>query len=358
MAARRVGAGKLLAAALSARLDCTVLTYDQYQKEKDSGEEFRELCVNDIFGFSEVTGDVGDVHQLGEPVVVGTMDRRTLRDTRRHRPVRAGSDQYQLFVKTMKGRCVVIDAASDDTVKELKSKIEYWNGISPNHQRLIFGGRQLEDGKRLSDYNIQRESSVFLVSRLCGGGSNKCFINDPALLDPRFDYDFTNEFDNGTLFYRGGEPYCRPYGWERFALDVKGKYEDDTWLGEGGFRTNSSDDEWPVSYHGTDAGAAGNIAKVGYDLTKGRRFRFGKGIYSSPLITVAEEYAQQFSRDGVDYQLVFQNRVSPQERIVIPSAITGARGKYWVQPNDQLIRPYGLCFRAVSSANRSSCTVS
>lgn len=190
------------------------------------------------------------------------------------------------------------------------------------------------------------------MPRSSAGARRQFWLDPDEFFDPRFDFDFTHIKDTQT-YYRGNEVYTRPTGWTRIALKILDKYPDgNAWLGHTGRGTQSVGGEWPVSYHGTSKKGAEGIVSGHYKPGPGQAY--GRGIYSTPFINDADQYAKSFVSqiDGKTYKVLMQNRINPNYREI------HFNSRYWlvrISPGssaaeeqklvERAIRPYGMLLK-------------
>ena len=325
----------LVASAISSIINCTVKTYDECVADGLTISPSQILDLDSIYR--------GSLVSFKDPILTRTSANIFTQIIRNN--ILQVLHPIQIFVKTLAGNSQAVFVAPNTTILELKDAIQAKLRFDISPMRLVFSGKQLNDHRTISSYNIKQGDTMHILFRMLGGFEYYVIKNE--FIDPQHNFDFTYLKDDGTIYKRGNEVYHKPYGWRRIALNVE-KYGFDSnrkWLGSSGDDFN----EWPVSYHGTKKEVFDSIADNGYLLSKGRRFAYGKGIYSTPQIEVAELYATRFDHDGEKYRGIFQNRVNP---VGLKKEDT-YHGPYWITRDEKNIRPYGLCLKNVDGCTQS-----
>ena len=260
-------------------------------------------------------------------------------------------ETFSIFVKSLCRPCygndntITLQVTERQSVLEMKCQVQEKAGIALGQFDLMFDNVCLDDVRTVEDYGLQHDSTIYLRCCLQGGGGP--LIVSTGEFAPDFDCDFTYVKDNGKQDMRGGLEYKRPYGWKRFAVKAVGRYENDVWLGPDGDRTEEASGEWAVSYHGTNIENVERIVEEGYKPGPGARF--GIGVYTSPSLEMVERlYAKVFLYDGKWYKIAFQNRVNPDRNghlKIFSASETGAGADYWLSPNGNDVRAYGILIR-------------
>lgn len=236
-----------------------------------------------------------------------------------------------LNAKMSNGKVYDIRTDLDNTVEDFKCRVNEILSINLNSIIVMFGGKRLDEHKLLGECNVVNGTTLNILLKQ----NEYIYLKRDELLDPPYDYDFTNINDANTTFRRGSKPYFRPCGWKRFAIKASKQYENEIWLG-----SSNSNGEWPVAYHGTDFDSLPSVFGE-INLSNFQTKPYSKAHLTTSNINDAEQFAQTINVNGREIKFIIQSRVRPDK------IINSNDNKYMLLPTHEDIRPYGICYKYV-----------
>ncbi|BFU19448.1 ubiquitin family protein [Entamoeba histolytica HM-1:IMSS-B] len=246
-------------------------------------------------------------------------------------------------VQLLTGDIADIHCNANELVDIFKMKIQLVTGngdiskgIPIERQRLSFNKQILDRKRTIDSYGITEGSLVHIILRLRSSIPKKFILH--TLIDPQFDYDFRGINDAGKSIYRGQLPYIRPVGCMRCALHVLGMFDNgnDIWLG-----CSNRDEEWPVSFHGSNCSKFTEIVQWGDKL--GVSGVGGMAVFCTPDFRIALQHSDVVTdpQTGRKYKVIFQNRV--RRSSIIRASNVGGPDNFWYITNPSDVRAYSIC---------------
>lgn len=399
---------ELLAAAISAVTRTQIVAYQsgnptglttttpkpQPHQQLDSDSlQNAHLIQGPVRTFNPNSQNVQDQQQSSATQSTSTMVKTVVSDRKPKVDDKGKTGLIIIYIKTLTGKKIALRCdPAIDTIQGIKDKIHVIENIPSAQQCLKYSGQEVQNIQTLGFYRVRNKTTLYLTVVVV----DKVFPDSPpspiiylpsSLLAPEFNINFSNftQYEE-VLHRRGGCRYNRPIGWVRMALNVDRFGPDKSWLGPVKRKSPASivPGEWPgtakllnmsatllhnlncgsciqdsrfflyfsVSYHGTERTKARSIAEEGYLLTKGKRFAFGYGVYTTPDIDEAENFAKIFLYEGHSYKVVIQNRVNPEtlQRVIIRVRGCPRPKEYWISPEEG-VRPYAFCIKRCDGKN-------